>query len=165
MEPICKHRSIRHQVYCILTAEYKYLSIPRQSTSPHPFSRSPAHSLAARSSSRSIATSIAEQNRLVESDVAVAVRRTAPTQLLHRPRQHLLHTQTHNPRKDTYRAAIADLNTHIATRAPVVRLPIAGNLAPRYPRELDGSLFVPWARHLTGWSRDRISCLESGGRV
>jgi hypothetical protein len=24
---------------------------------------------------------------------------------------------------------------------------------------------VPWARHLTGWSRDRISCLESGGRV
>jgi hypothetical protein len=38
--------------------------------------------------------------------------------------------RTRFPWNVTYRAAITDLNAHVAARAPVVRLPIARNFAP-----------------------------------
>lgn len=123
--------AVKGPKYFILTTEPKPPSIPQQSTPPRSSLPSIAHALAARSSSRPIASSPIEQNRLVESDVVVAVRGTAPTQLLHRPRQHLLHTHT-SFENITYRAAVADLNAYVGGRAPVVRLPVAGNLAPGY---------------------------------
>lgn len=86
---------IRKIVYCILTAEPRDLSISRQSTSPQYLLNSYARTLAARGSTRPIAASPSKQNRLVESNVAVAVVGAAPTQLLHRPCQRLLHTHTY----------------------------------------------------------------------
>jgi hypothetical protein len=94
-KPICKHRDRRYRVYCILTAEPRDLSISRQSTSPQYLLNSYARTLAARGSTRTIAASPSKQNRLVESNVAVAVVGAAPTQLLHRPCQRLLHTHTY----------------------------------------------------------------------
>lgn len=44
-------------------------------------------------------------------------------------------TRTHkSPKNITYRAAVADLNAYVGSRAPVVRLPITGNLAPGHIR-------------------------------